>query len=61
MKRTIGWLVACVALKFVLNEGVARWQLATGSTLDSKLRIQPPAYWSTALTVSGFSRPSLRW
>jgi Mn2+/Fe2+ NRAMP family transporter len=26
-------LVACVALKFMLNEGVARWQLATGSTL----------------------------
>jgi hypothetical protein len=25
-------LVACVALKFILNQGVARWQLATGST-----------------------------
>lgn len=30
----LAWaLLACVALKFVLNEGVARWQLATGSTI----------------------------
>jgi Mn2+/Fe2+ NRAMP family transporter len=30
----LAWaLAACVALKFVLNEGVARWQLATGSTI----------------------------
>lgn len=30
----LAWaLLACVVLKFVLNEGVARWQLATGSTL----------------------------
>jgi Mn2+/Fe2+ NRAMP family transporter len=31
---TLTWaLVACVVLEFMLNEGVARWQLATGSTL----------------------------
>lgn len=30
----LAWaLLACVALKFVLNEGAARWQLATDSTL----------------------------
>lgn len=30
----LAWaLLACVALKFMLNEGVARWQLATGSTI----------------------------
>jgi len=30
----LAWaLLACVALKFMLNEGVARWQLATGSTV----------------------------
>ncbi len=30
----LAWaLLVCVALKFVLNEGVARWQLATGSTI----------------------------
>lgn len=30
----LAWaLLACVALKFALNEGLARWQLATGSTV----------------------------
>src|SRR6188472_177240 len=30
----LAWaLLACVVLKFVLNEGLARWQLATGSTI----------------------------
>lgn len=30
----LAWaLLVCVVLKFVLNEGLARWQLATGSTV----------------------------
>lgn len=30
----LAWaLLACVVLKFVLNEGIARWQLATGTTI----------------------------
>jgi Mn2+/Fe2+ NRAMP family transporter len=30
----LAWaLAACVLLKFALNEGIARWQLATGTTL----------------------------
>lgn len=30
----LAWaLLVCAVLKFVLNEGVARWQLATGSTI----------------------------
>ncbi len=30
----LAWaLLACVVLKFALNEGLARWQLATGSTV----------------------------
>lgn len=31
---SLAWaLLACVALKLVLNEGIARWQLATGTTV----------------------------
>jgi Mn2+/Fe2+ NRAMP family transporter len=31
--RLVWALAACVVLKFFLNEGVARWQLATGGTI----------------------------
>jgi len=44
----LAWaLLVCVALKFVLNEGVARWQLATGSTIIEAC-VQRLPKWVTA-------------
>lgn len=39
----LAWaLLACVVLKFVLNEGLARWQLATGTTIiEASMRRLP--------------------
>lgn len=43
----IAWAaVLGAALKFVLNEGLARWQLATGSTLLQGWVHRLPAFWS---------------
>lgn len=48
---SLAWaLVACVAMKFVLNEGLARWQLATGSTLVQACARRLPR-WVTACFV----------
>jgi Mn2+/Fe2+ NRAMP family transporter len=42
---TLVWaLLACVVLKWVLNEGIARWQLATGSTVIDACMTRLPVW-----------------
>jgi Mn2+/Fe2+ NRAMP family transporter len=44
-------LVACVILKWVLNEGVARWQLATGTTVIEACAQRLPRWVSAVFFV----------
>ena len=48
----LAWaLLVCVVLKFVLNEGLARWQLATGSTVIEACALRLPRWVSVSFFI----------
>ena len=49
---SLAWaLLVCVVLKFVLNEGLARWQLATGSTVIEACAVRLPRWVSVSFFI----------